>query len=93
MHSASVTVDKKLVSQIGKGVLVFTAVGKNDTRKEAESLAAKVLRLKMWDDNEGGRVSSKQICMIIQPMTASTQWKRNVQELGGEVLCGRPASS
>ncbi|KAI0474383.1 D-Tyr tRNAtyr deacylase-like domain-containing protein [Xylaria cf. heliscus] len=74
--SASVTVDKEVVSSIGKGVLVFAAVAPGDTKKEADSLAAKVLKLKLWDDDAGGR------------------WKHNVQEIGGEVLCGRipPAS-
>lgn len=56
MLSASVTVDKELVSSIGKGVLVFAAVAPGDTEKEAESLAAKVLKLKLWDDDNGGRV-------------------------------------
>ncbi|KAM7186306.1 D-Tyr tRNAtyr deacylase-like domain containing protein [Naviculisporaceae sp. PSN 640] len=67
--SASVTVDKELVSSIGKGVLVFAAVAPGDTEKEAESLAAKVLKMKLWDDESGGR------------------WKKNVQDIEGEVLC------
>lgn len=55
--SASVTVDKEVVSSIGKGVLVFAAVAPGDTEKEAGSLAAKVLKLKLWDDDDnGGRV-------------------------------------
>lgn len=54
--SASVTVEKELVSSIGKGVLVFAAVAPGDTEKEAESLAAKVLKMKLWDDENGGRV-------------------------------------
>lgn len=54
--SASVTVDQQVVSQIGKGVLVFAAVAPGDTEKEADSLAAKVLKLKLWDDESGGRV-------------------------------------
>lgn len=58
VHSASVKVEQQLISQIGKGVLVFAAVGKDDTRKEAAALAAKVVKLKLWDDDEGGRVSS-----------------------------------
>lgn len=56
VHSASVTVEKQLVSQIGKGILVLAAVGKDDTAKEAETLAAKVLKMKLWDDEAGGRV-------------------------------------
>ncbi|KAK7931659.1 hypothetical protein PG985_002371 [Apiospora marii] len=53
--SASVTVDKEVVSSIGKGVLVFAAVAPGDTEKEADSLAAKVLKMKLWDDEAGGR--------------------------------------
>ena len=51
------TVEKELVSSIGKGVLVFAAVAPGDTEKEADSLASKVLRMKLWDDEAGGRVS------------------------------------
>lgn len=55
--SASVTVEKELVSSIGKGILVFAAMAPGDTEKDAESLANKVLKLKLWDDENGGRVS------------------------------------
>ena len=61
MLSASVTVEKELVSSIGKGVLVFAAVAPGDTEKEAESLAAKVLKLRLWDDDNGGRVPGPQL--------------------------------
>lgn len=57
MLSASVTVDKEVISSIGKGVLVLAAVAPGDTEKEADSLANKVLKMKMWDDEAGGRVS------------------------------------
>ncbi|RWA06661.1 hypothetical protein EKO27_g8449 [Xylaria grammica] len=53
--SASVTVEKEVVSSIGKGVLVFAAVAPGDTQKEADSLAAKVLKMKLWDDDAGNR--------------------------------------
>ena len=56
--SASVSVEKELVSSIGKGILVFAAVAPGDTEKEADSLAAKVLKMKLWDDDSGGRVCS-----------------------------------
>ncbi|KAF3760839.1 deacylase [Cryphonectria parasitica EP155] len=67
--SASVTVERELVSSIGKGVLVFAAIAPGDTEKDAESMAAKVLKLRLWDDDNGGR------------------WKKNVQDISGEVLC------
>ncbi|KAJ9624921.1 D-tyrosyl-tRNA(Tyr) deacylase [Taxawa tesnikishii (nom. ined.)] len=69
VKSASVTVDGQLISTIGKGILVFAAVGKDDTQKEVESMASKILKVKLWDDDEGKK------------------WKRNVQEIEGEVLC------
>lgn len=50
------TVDKEIVSSIGKGVLVFAAVAPGDTEKEADSLANKVLKMRLWDDESGARV-------------------------------------
>ena len=54
--SASVTVDSHLVSSIGKGVLVFAAIASEDTKKEVESMAAKVLKMKLWPDEAGATV-------------------------------------
>lgn len=48
--SASVTVDNQVVSSIGKGVLVLAAVSPADTKKDCESLAAKLLKMKLWPD-------------------------------------------
>ena len=66
------TVDGQLVSTIGKGLLVFAAIGKDDTTKEAESMASKVLKVKFWDGDDGKK------------------WKQNVQDIDGDVLCGKP---
>lgn len=68
MLSASVTVDKELVSAIGRGVLVFAAVAPGDTEKEADSLATKVVRMKLWDDEEGGRVSAASLFRSCETM-------------------------
>jgi D-tyrosyl-tRNA(Tyr) deacylase len=54
--SASVTVDKEVISSVGKGVLVFAAIAPGDTEKEVNSLASKVLKMKMWEDEAGGKV-------------------------------------
>lgn len=56
MLSASVTVDAQLISSIGKGILVFAAVAPGDTEKDAEALAAKIIKMRLWDDEAGGRV-------------------------------------
>ncbi|KAH0292846.1 hypothetical protein KCU62_g1664, partial [Aureobasidium sp. EXF-3399] len=55
VKSASVTVDGQLISTIGKGLLVLAAIGKDDTQKEVESMANKILKAKLWDNDEGGR--------------------------------------
>ena len=35
---------------------MLAAVERNDTPKDAESMAAKVLKMKMWPDDSGGPV-------------------------------------
>ena len=75
VKSASVTVDGNLISTIGKGLLVFAAIGKEDTVKQSEAMASKVLKVKLWDDSETG-----------------VKWKKNVQDIDGEVLCGMSPS-
>jgi D-tyrosyl-tRNA(Tyr) deacylase len=63
--SASVTVDQQLISSVGKGILVFAAVANGDTEKDADALAAKVLKLKLWDDEAGGRVrTTPSLCVL-----------------------------
>lgn len=57
-----------MVSSIGKGVLVFAAVAPGDTEKEADSLAAKVLKMKLWDDETGGRVWSSHPASLLMMM-------------------------
>lgn len=50
VKSASVTVDGQLISSIGKGLLVLAAVSKDDTEKDVEAMAAKILKARLWDD-------------------------------------------
>lgn len=51
VKSASVTVDGELISQIGKGLLVLAAISKDDAEKDVESMAEKILKAKLWDDD------------------------------------------
>ena len=50
---ASVSVDGKLVSAIGPGLLVLLGVGREDTEAGCEQLAAKVLALRVFADADG----------------------------------------
>ena len=49
---ASVTVDGELVARIGAGMLVLVGAGQHDTPAEAEKLAAKVIRLRIFPDGK-----------------------------------------
>lgn len=58
VKSASVTVDGQLVSSIGKGILVLAGVGKEDGEKDADTLVGRILKAKLWpDEDSGGQVS------------------------------------
>lgn len=53
VKEASVTIDGKLYSKIGKGVLVFVGVEKNDEKINAERLSSKLANLRIFEDENG----------------------------------------
>lgn len=71
---------------------MFAAVAPDDTTKEVESMAAKVLKMKMWPDDAGGTVHylvfPDFVCEI-ELQLIDCKWKRSVQDIKGEVLCGK----
>ena len=50
---ADVKVDGKTVGEIGKGFLVLLGVGKEDTENDCERLAAKMIGLRIFSDENG----------------------------------------
>ena len=50
---ASVEVEDKTVGKIGLGFLVLLGVGKGDSEKEADLLAAKISKMRIFSDNGG----------------------------------------
>ena len=50
---ASVTVDDKVVGQIGKGFLVLVGISDEDNRQTADKLVKKLTRLRIFEDSEG----------------------------------------
>jgi D-tyrosyl-tRNA(Tyr) deacylase len=50
---ASVTVDNKIIGQIGKGLVVFVGVGENDTEETTRKLADKLVKLRIFADADG----------------------------------------
>lgn len=50
---ASVSVDGEMISQIGPGLLIFVCAMPDDTETTAETLAAKIARLRLFKDDAG----------------------------------------
>lgn len=50
---ASVTVEGKIVSRIGEGLLAFLGVAQGDDGKDAEVLAQKIAYLRIFEDENG----------------------------------------
>lgn len=53
VSDASVTVDENVVGKIGKGFLVLIGVGKQDTRQVADKMLDKMLKLRIFEDENG----------------------------------------
>jgi D-aminoacyl-tRNA deacylase len=51
--SARVTVDDKLIGEIGNGLVVLLGIARDDTKLDAAYLAEKITLLRIFDDDEG----------------------------------------
>lgn len=50
---ARVTVDDKLIGEIGKGLVVLLGIARDDTKLDAAYLAEKIRALRIFEDDEG----------------------------------------
>ena len=50
VKNASVTIDGQLYSEISEGILVFVGVEKTDEKINAEKLAEKIIKLRIFED-------------------------------------------
>jgi D-aminoacyl-tRNA deacylase len=53
VRHASVGVDGEVVAEIGRGVVVLLGVARGDTTAEADRLAGKIARLRIFENDEG----------------------------------------
>ncbi len=53
VSSAQVRIEGEVVGEIGKGFLVLLAVGKEDSEKDADWLAEKIVGLRVFEDEQG----------------------------------------
>jgi D-tyrosyl-tRNA(Tyr) deacylase len=56
VSESSVAVGPEVVGRIGRGLLVLLGVATTDTEKESDYLAAKIVNLRIFED-EGGRLN------------------------------------
>ena len=50
---AQVSIEGRIVGEIGPGLLVFLGIHRNDSELQAQKLSEKILRLRIFDDSEG----------------------------------------
>ncbi|MCQ2972862.1 MAG: D-aminoacyl-tRNA deacylase [archaeon] len=53
VSQASVEVDNKIVGQIGKGLMVLIGIKDTDSEQEADYLVNKLLKMRIFKDDEG----------------------------------------
>jgi D-tyrosyl-tRNA(Tyr) deacylase len=50
---AEVRVDGRVIGRIGPGLLILLGIGKRDTPESGDSLAEKIVNLRVFDDDQG----------------------------------------
>jgi D-tyrosyl-tRNA(Tyr) deacylase len=53
VKQASVSIEGKIISNIGKGLVIFIGIEDRDTKEDIEWLAKKIINLRVFDDNKG----------------------------------------
>ncbi|MBQ8669336.1 D-tyrosyl-tRNA(Tyr) deacylase [bacterium] len=80
---ASVTIDGELYSQIGAGMLVFLGVEKGDTQENADKLAEKLAKLRIYEDeNEKMNLSIQDVngeMLIVSQFTLCGDCKKGTR--------------
>jgi D-tyrosyl-tRNA(Tyr) deacylase len=59
--SASVIVDEKIISSIGRGICVLIGIGQDDVDEDIEYIVRKLLNLRLFDNQETGRRWDKSV--------------------------------
>ncbi|CAK9437932.1 uncharacterized protein LODBEIA_P23100 [Lodderomyces beijingensis] len=78
VKNASVTVDEKVISSIGKGLMILVGITSSDTKDDVLKLSKKLLALRVFEDSA-------------QPADTSTKWygkpwAKSVADIQGEIL-------
>ena len=78
--NASVSVDNEIKGQIEKGYLILLGIGQNDTRKDCDRLAEKIINLRIFsDENDKINLSLKDVngsLLIVSQFTLYADCKK-----------------
>lgn len=81
VESASVSVDGKIVGKIDKGYVVLLGVGRNDTKEDCERLSNKLIKLRIFsDENDKINLSINDVggeFLVISQFTLYADCKKN----------------
>lgn len=53
VSKASVTINREIVSEIGRGLLILVGIEDDDTQEDIDWLATKITQLRIFDDENG----------------------------------------
>lgn len=80
VNKASVKINDNTVSSIGRGILVFLGIEKDDSNKDVEYLVNKIANLRIFEDNNGKmNLSVKDIggeIMVVSEFTLAGNCKK-----------------
>ncbi|MGM9692394.1 MAG: D-aminoacyl-tRNA deacylase [Alloprevotella sp.] len=80
VKNASVTIDGKVFSEIGSGLLVLLGISPEDAESDADKLAAKTAALRIFDDENG--VMNRSVMdtdgdlLVVSQFTLMASWKK-----------------
>ncbi|MAP79889.1 MAG: D-tyrosyl-tRNA(Tyr) deacylase [Aequorivita sp.] len=80
VKKADVTIDEKLFSEIGPGLLIFLGIEEEDTEEDINWLAGKIARLRIFsDENNALNLSVKDVngeCLVVSQFTLHANVKK-----------------
>ncbi|MEJ5226509.1 D-aminoacyl-tRNA deacylase [Thermodesulfovibrio sp.] len=83
VSKASVDINEKKYSEIGKGLLVFLGIERNDQSKDADYLANKIVNMRVFEDDAGKmNLSVKDIkgeIMIVSEFTLAGDCRKGLR--------------
>lgn len=91
VKEASVTVEEKVIGKIGKGFLVLWGAKEGDTEKEADYLAAKLCRLRVFEDeNEKMNLALKDVngeLLVVSQFTLYASCRKGNRPSFTDAMC------